>query len=325
MFHDSCQHKIVDVHQRQKGAHTYAIIAKRESDVCRQTMKIGIGLPTLLPSDQGSLMLDWARQADDGPFSSIGVIDRIVYPNFEPLTTLAAMAGATRRLRLLTNVLIAPLRSTVLLAKEIATLDALSGGRVTLGLGVGGREDDFVALSASYHDRGQRFDTQLTTLKRLWSGHPLNEEIGAIGPLPVQPGGPEIIIGGSSPAAIKRVGRWSNGYMVGTVGPESANTLYRQAEVSWQEAGRSGKPRLMACAYFGLGPGAQKRAPDTVREYYAFLGPMADFIVNGIAAGEEGVRAIIQKFEEIGTDELIMVLAIPEADQVKRLADVVSG
>ena len=289
-------------------------------------LKIGIGLPTTVPQDNGSLLLDMARQAEIGPFSSVGVNDRVVYSNFEALTTLAAVAGATRRVRLLTNVVIAPLHSTVLLAKQVASLDALSGGRLTLGLGVGFREDDFTAVSASYHDRGKRFDAQLALMKRLWSGQALNEEIGAIGPLPAQPGGPEIVIGAASPAAIKRVGRWGSGYMAGTAGPEYANQLYHMAEAAWQEAGRPGKPRLMACAYFGLGPDAQEHARASVQKYYAFLEPaIANVIVNSVSTTAEEVKTTIQRFAEIGTDELIMVPAIPEVAQVERLADVIGG
>jgi alkanesulfonate monooxygenase SsuD/methylene tetrahydromethanopterin reductase-like flavin-dependent oxidoreductase (luciferase family) len=287
-------------------------------------MKIGIGLPTTVPNNGGLLMLDWARQAETGPFSSVAVIDRIVYPNFEALTTLAAVAGATKRIGLLTGVLLSPLRQTVLLAKEIATLDALSEGRLTLGLGVGFREDDFTAVSAAFHDRGKQFDAQLGLMKRLWSGQPLNEEIGAIGPLPVQPGGPEIVFGGSTPTVMKRVARWGSGYMGGTVGPESTNQLYRMAEAAWQEAARPGKPRLIASAYFGLGPDSGARAQASVLKYYAFLGPTkANFMASNISTTAERIRTTIKKYEEIGTDELIMVIAIPELDQVARLADLI--
>src|ERR671933_208143 len=113
-------------------------------------MDIGIGLPATIPGTSGSLVLDWAKRADSGPFSSLGIIDRLVYPNYEPLITLAAAAAVSSRVRLMSTVLIGPLRPSGLLAKQAAPIDALSGGRLTLGLGVGAREDDFRAAPASW-------------------------------------------------------------------------------------------------------------------------------------------------------------------------------
>jgi alkanesulfonate monooxygenase SsuD/methylene tetrahydromethanopterin reductase-like flavin-dependent oxidoreductase (luciferase family) len=118
-------------------------------------MEIGVGLPATIPGASGSLVLEWARRADSGPFSSLGVIDRLVYKNHEALVSLAA-AAVTERVRLMTTVLIAPVRDAALLAKQAATIDAFSGGRLTLGLGVGAREDDFRAASATFEDRGDR-------------------------------------------------------------------------------------------------------------------------------------------------------------------------
>jgi alkanesulfonate monooxygenase SsuD/methylene tetrahydromethanopterin reductase-like flavin-dependent oxidoreductase (luciferase family) len=106
-------------------------------------MKIGIGLPANVPGAQRPDILDWAQKADAGPFSSLGIIDRMVYPNWEPLIALAGAAAVTNRIRLMTSVLIGPARDTALLAKQAASLDVLSNGRFTLGLGVGHREDDY--------------------------------------------------------------------------------------------------------------------------------------------------------------------------------------
>src|SRR6266487_6717199 len=155
-------------------------------------MQIGIGLPANIPGVQGKLIVDWAKKADSSPFSSLGLIDRLVYPNYEPLIALAAVAGVTHRIRLMTTVLLATLRNTAILAKQAASLDALSGGRLTLGLGIGAREDDFHAASASFRNRGKRFEEQLETIARIWSGQPLGDTIGPVGPTPARPGGPEI-------------------------------------------------------------------------------------------------------------------------------------
>src|SRR5436305_3644382 len=144
-------------------------------------MRIGIGHPATIPGANGQLILDWAQRADAGPFSSLGSLDRLVYPNYDALITLTAAAAVTRRIRLMTTVLLAPLHNGCILAKQAASLDAISGGRLTLGVGVGGREDDFRAAPASLHDRGKRFEVQLETMKRAWAGQPLDKNIGPVG------------------------------------------------------------------------------------------------------------------------------------------------
>src|SRR2546421_1927694 len=215
-------------------------------------MQVGIGLPGTIAGVQGKLIFDWARKADAGPFSSVATLDRLVYPNYESLVTLAAVSGVTQRVRLMTSILIAPLPTAGMLAKQAASIDALSGGRLTLGLGVGGREDDFGAAPAPFHERGKLFDEQLTVMQRTWTGQPLGNEIGPVGPPPVQQGGPEILIGGNSPAALKRSAHWGNGFISGGGGPPMAQQGYKMVEEAWQKACRSGKPRFVACTYFGL-------------------------------------------------------------------------
>jgi alkanesulfonate monooxygenase SsuD/methylene tetrahydromethanopterin reductase-like flavin-dependent oxidoreductase (luciferase family) len=286
-------------------------------------MKIGIGFPAWIPGVSGSFLIDWARTADAGPFSSLGLIDRVVYANHEPLIALAAAAGATRRIRLVTTVLLAPLRQTALLAKQSASLDALSEGRLTLGLGIGARKDDFLAAEAPFHDRGKRFDRQLELMARIWSGQAVSDEIASIGPAPVQAGGPEILLGGYSLPAIKRLGRWGNGFMAGGGDPEGANRFFRATEEVWKEAGRPGKPRLVGCAYFALGENAAERGGAPILHYYAFSQERAQRIASSIPSSPEKVRGIIQTYADIGTDELILWPAIPELDQIARLADVI--
>ena len=286
-------------------------------------MKIGIGHPGTIPGVKGQLILDWAKRADAGPFSSLGSLDRLVYTNYDALITLTAAAAVTQRIRLMTTVLLAPLYNGGVLAKQAASLDAISGGRLTLGVGVGAREDDFRAAPASFHDRGKRFEAQLETMKRAWSGQPLAEDIGSIGPPPVQPGGPELLIGGYSPAAIQRVSRWGDGYIAGGAPPPMARQGYEVAEQAWKAAGRAGTPRFVAAMYWGLGPNAADRAGAYLRNYYAFMAPMAEQIARSVASTPEAVKGAIQAFADVGVDELICWPCIPDLDQVDRLADLI--
>ena len=289
-------------------------------------MKIGIGLPATILHVKGSLVLDWARQAERGPFSSLGIIDRVVYGNYEPLITLAGVAGVTSRIRLMTTVMLAPLRNTGILAKQCASLDALSGGRLTLGLGVGGREDDFQAAPADFHNRGKRFDEQLAFMSRVWNGQPVNENIGSIGPAPVQPGGPEILFGGYGPAAMSRLSRWGNGFLSGGLPPAQAGPLFRMAEETWRNAGRPGKPRLVACIYYALGPRAEEGIAASVGSYYAYMGDAAvQQMIKSFPATPDAIRTVVQQFTENGADEIMLWPCIPELDQVQLLADCVGA
>ena len=286
-------------------------------------MDIGIGLPATIPGTRGSLILDWARRADSGPFSSLGILDRLVYPNYEPLITLAACAAVTDRVRLMTTVLISPLRGAGVLAKQAATIDALSGGRLTLGIGVGSREDDFIAAPASFHDRARTFEEQLELMRRVWSGQPASEEIGPIGPAPASQAGPELLIGGYSPPAIRRVGRWGDGFISGGIpDPDQVRQMFDLAKESWSAEGREGKLRLVACLYYALGPNAE-RGGDYIRDYYSYFGPAADNMARSIPSSPEAIEGLIHGLEEVGADEVICWPTVAELDQVDRLAALV--
>lgn len=288
-------------------------------------MKIGIGLPAAIPGVQGALVLEWAKQAEAAAFSSLSIIDRMVYKNYEALITLAAVAAVTQRVRLVTTVLIAPLRSAGLLAKQSASIDVLSNGRLTLGLGVGAREDDYRAVSSVMRNRGKRLEEQLEIMARIWSGQTMNNEVGPIGPHPVQAGGPEVLLGGYSIAAAQRVGRWGNGFMAGSGGSvQQAGLFFREAERVWQQAGRAGKPRLVGCGYFALGPDAAERGGAYILDYYAFLGEAAQQRARAIPSTPEAVRQLARAFEDIGADELILWPTLADLDQIQRLAEVVA-
>src|SRR5437588_3861584 len=160
-------------------------------------MDIGIGLPNPVPGTPGRALIGWARRAEQRGFSGLATIDRIAYPSYESLITLAAAAAATERIGLLTNVLLEPTRNPVLLAKEAASVDQLSGGRLTLGLGVGGREDDFLATGQDFHTRGRRFDHDLELMHQAWKGEPVAGALKPVGPAPTREGRVPILIGGT--------------------------------------------------------------------------------------------------------------------------------
>jgi alkanesulfonate monooxygenase SsuD/methylene tetrahydromethanopterin reductase-like flavin-dependent oxidoreductase (luciferase family) len=286
-------------------------------------MKIGLGIPAAIPGVTGEQLLAWVKKVDAGPFSSLGLIDRLVYTNYESLTMLAVAAGATQRVRLMTTILLAPLRNTALLAKQAATLDALSGGRLTLGVGVGGREDDFQAAGVPFKRRGRILDEQLAAFQQIWLGEPYSVVGKPIGPKPAQPGGPEILIGGNTPAAIKRLSRWGNGYISGGGGPQRAKQSFQVAKEAWQSAGRPGKPRLVGCSYIALGQNSLERGGAAIREYYSFLGPMVEGMASALPTTLDTIRAIVKGFADIGADEVILWPTTPDLEQIDQLAELV--
>jgi probable F420-dependent oxidoreductase len=139
------------------------------------------------------------------------------YP--EPLVTLAAMAGVTTRCRLSTNILIAPLRPAALLAKMAATVDALSGGRLDLGLGAGWHAEEFAALGVSYRRPGRRLEETIGACRALWRGGPSTYEGETVSfrdmyssPTPVQDPLPIWLAGGPTDATMSRIVRLGNGW-----------------------------------------------------------------------------------------------------------------
>ena len=286
-------------------------------------MKVGIGLPGNIPGTKGDTILEWARRADDGPFSSLGTIDRLVYDNYDPLVVLSAAAGATSRVRLLTCVLLAPLHNPGILAKQAASLDAISDGRLTLGVGVGRRPDDYEAAPAEYSQRGRQMNRTLATMRSLWKGEVVSEGLGTMGPAVVQPGGPEVLIGAGTPQAVRRVGRYADGFIAAAANAGAVNELYGMALESWESEGRTGRPRLAGVASYALGPNAADKVGGYIRHYYSFLGEAAETMARNAISTPEALKDTIRDMEGIGMDEVVFLPSVADLDQMERLADII--
>src|SRR5919106_526422 len=280
-------------------------------------MKIGIGLPNPVPDTEGATLVEWARRAEEAGFSSVATIDRIVYPSYESLIALAAAAAVTNRIGLMTNIVIAPLRDAVLLAKEAASVDRLSGGRLPLGLAAGSRSDDFAAVDRPFETRGRRFDAQIEAMKEVWQGKTLSDSGQSSVPLP----GHEVpvVIGGASDAAVQRTVRYGIGYTSGGAGRDMMAPIAESVRKRWTESGREGEPRLVALGYFALGPKAEEGSAKYLKDYYAYLGEWADRIAESAALTPDALKELAARYEDIGVDELIFDPTIAELDQIDRL------
>ena len=282
-------------------------------------MDVGIGLPNATVGVTGQQLVEFGRAAEEAGFPSLGALDRIVYHSYEPLLTLGAIASVTERIRLTTSVVLAPLRSTPILAKQAAALDNISRGRLVLGMGLGAREDDYHTSDIEMGPKGKRFDEQLDEMKRLWSGEERGHA-GGVGPAPERPDGPTVIVGGGVEASFRRAAKYGAGWMMGGGTPDQLREGREGVLKAWQEAGREGEPRIMALAYHALGPNAQQGI-DSVRHYYDWLGEYADQIAGSVAADEDTVRGYVAAFEDAGCDELIFFAGSPDLDQVTRLRE----
>ena len=246
-------------------------------------MQIGIGLPNQVRNVRADVIPGWAGRAEEAGFWTLSTVGRYAYPGLADTVALAAAAGTTSRIGLMSGVLLATIWPAPLLAKELASIDGVSGGRLTLGLGAGIRPDDFVVEGYGMTGRGARFDGDLETFHNIWQGDPVGS-----GPNPAVPAGTRqipLLVGGFAPAALDRMARWGEGYIGGSLPAPMIAPTFDAASQAWQGAGRTGSPRLVALAYYALGE------PDTgKRNVYDYYNVAGNDMANTIAGAVCGVR-----------------------------------
>lgn len=289
-----------------------------------------MSLPTMAPGYGPGTTETWSRGIDAGPYTSVSAGERITFSNPELLVTMSAAAALTERVRVFVNLVVLPLHPAALVAKQIATLDQLSGGRVTLAVGVGGREHDFVAAEAAFEGRHPRLDRQVAELRRLWAGEAPFEGADPVGPSPVQEGGPPILAGALGPKAMQRAAGWADGvtgFSVSGRGTEMAATN-SLAEHAWSEAGREAPPRKVSGCFYCVGvdrPAEVLRA--FTRRYLAIFGDgfataMAD---DTWVSSPEALVEVAGHADEAGCDELVLVPATVDPACLAATTEVVAG
>jgi alkanesulfonate monooxygenase SsuD/methylene tetrahydromethanopterin reductase-like flavin-dependent oxidoreductase (luciferase family) len=303
-------------------------------------VKIGIGLPTHIPGCRRDLFLDWARAADAGA-SSLAIADMVTTPAWDALAGLAAAAAVTERVRLMTNVFVLPLRNAGLAAKQAATIDVLSNGRLTLGIGAGGKkpvlfgitEDasahanfpDYAAAPAEPMGRSRRVDEQVAYMKRLWAGEAPMAGVPPVGPTPARAGGPELLAGTFAPAGMRRAVEWCDGFACFNHGAdaEAVEEHFRLASEAWKGSGHAGAPRVVGSCYLALGPDAADGKSAFLAKHYEHLSPEGLSRIDAAIgpAGDDAARRAAKVYSGIGYDELVFVPMISEVEQVHRLLD----
>jgi alkanesulfonate monooxygenase SsuD/methylene tetrahydromethanopterin reductase-like flavin-dependent oxidoreductase (luciferase family) len=291
-------------------------------------MKIGMNLPVMVPGLDRAAIHEWSRRIDAGPYTSLAAGERITFPNPEILVTLATAAAVTERVRITFSVLVLPMHNAVRIAKQVATLDVLSGGRVNLGLGVGGREEDYAAVGAEY-DKGiwRRMEEQVAVMRQAWRGEQVIEgALRPVEPLPLQTGGPELLAGSMFPRSIRRAARWADGICGFSFGPHDAEIAnqFDLARSAWKEEGRSDPPRLVTSFWFALGPDARSQLDEYLLRYLNFMGPEAarKIAPTVTTLSPETLRDAARRIADLGCDELILVPTTADPDEVDRVADI---
>jgi len=278
-------------------------------------VKIAIGLPTALPGTRPEIFTEWARRAEAAGFSSVGTIGRTVYDSYEELIVLAAAAAVTTRIGLATTVLIAPPREPVLLAKQAATLQRLSAGRLTLGLGVGWREDDFTIAGADWSRRGRTMDEMLVRIREIWS----SSEVGP----PVASRPPELMLGGAAPSALERAGRFADAFIAGPFETDTVVATYRAVVQAAKAQGRK-PPRLVTSRYFGLGD-TSETIDRNVRAYLSIGGEaLVREARRSILTDVPAIRAVVESHRAAGSDELFLWTQVADPSQIDLLAEAVA-
>jgi alkanesulfonate monooxygenase SsuD/methylene tetrahydromethanopterin reductase-like flavin-dependent oxidoreductase (luciferase family) len=291
-------------------------------------MDVGLAFPQMTPDLDRDRIRAWCRAVDDGPFSSISAGERIAFDNLDGFTLCTAAAALTDRVRIGFNVVVAPWHAPAMLAKELASIDVLSGGRLDVAVGVGGREQDYVALGSPFAGRFQRLDDTVAELRRLWTGGDIVRGAG-VGPTPIQPGGPPVLCSGTGPKSLARAAQWADGLTGFTLAadPAEAGATFRLAEQAWINAGRSTAPRRVTGSFVVLGPDAEDALPSFARRYLDVFGTDAAawLAARMPLCTPEAVRSFLVGLAAEGCDEVVLVPGRSDPDQVRRLAEVVGS
>lgn len=291
-------------------------------------MKIGMCMPYMTRDYDRQRILTWARKIDGGPFDSLSCGERITGHTYEMRSILAACAAVTERVRIIPALYVLPMHSAVLSAKEIATLDVISDGRVAVTVGVGGRENDYRAVGAPFAKRHERMDRQVEEMRKVWRGETLFEGADEIGPRSPQGADIPIYAGAMGPKAIARASHWAQGIYGASMGGdrEGHAAIFDMAREAWKASGRKDKPYLIGSFWYSLAPNAQENLQNYVYDYMKYLG---EDIGRGVAASmtrhtPDSVREALENLRAAGADEVLMVPATSHYDEVDRVVELLA-
>ncbi|CAB4334615.1 MAG: LLM class flavin-dependent oxidoreductase [Actinobacteria bacterium] len=289
-------------------------------------MDIAMTMPTMIAHGRHET-LAWCEAIDQGPWSSLAVPERVTYPSHSWIVELSAAAAITQRVRLWTTIIVLPAHDAVDVAKQLASVDQLSSGRLTVGIGVGGREHDYRAINGSFDRRWSRMDEQVETMRRVWSGEPPFEGADPVGPPPAQTGGPPFIAGAMGPKALARAAKWAIGVDDGStvfgIDPAATEAAFSRIREAWSAEGRSDAPHISASLWYALGDGAQERLYDYGYSYMKIFGEEVGTMMAGMlsTSNADSLRNSVSTLESLGCDELFLVPTTTDITELHRTRD----
>jgi alkanesulfonate monooxygenase SsuD/methylene tetrahydromethanopterin reductase-like flavin-dependent oxidoreductase (luciferase family) len=286
-------------------------------------VKLGMTLPSFVVGVDGPTIREWCRRIDDGPYSCVAVGERVAYPSHDLITSLAFAAAATRRVRLVSTIVVLPSHDPVRIAKQAATIDVLSEGRLTLGVGVGGRDQDYLAVGTEPTRRFARLDEQVDIMRAVWRGEAPVVGVPPIGPAPVQAGGPPLLTAAMGPKSLARSAVWADGLSGFDLAPDAGSVAATNARVrdAWTAAGRAERPWLATSSWFALGDGASDRLNGYARNYLATFGDEAASAMAGLCRLDDPgrVRDALSALAAAGCDEFVLVPTTDDVTELDRL------
>ena len=289
-------------------------------------MDIAMTMPTMIAHGR-SETIAWCEAIDQGPWSSLAVPERVPYPSHSWIVELSAAAAITQRVRLWTTIIVLPAHDAVDVAKQLASVDQLSAGRLTVGIGVGGREHDYRAINGSFDRRWSRMDEQVETMRRVWSGEPPFEGADPVGPPPAQAGGPPFVAGAMGPKALARAAKWAIGVDDGStvfgIDPAATDAAFTRIRDAWFAEGRSDAPHISASLWYALGDDAQQRLYDYGYSYMKIFGEELGTMMAGMLSTStaESLRESVSTLESLGCDELFLVPTTTDVTELNRTRD----
>ena len=292
-------------------------------------MKVGICLPYMKTGLCREDYMAWFQAVDEGPFHSLCCGERVHGPAMDMRILLAAAATATSRVEICPTLYVLPMHNATRVAKEIATLDVLSGGRLRdVSVGYGGRAQDYQAVGAQYKGRYARMDRQVEEMRRVWRGEEMVAGAGPIGPAPVQASGPRLLAGAMGPKSIERCAQWADGLYAWSFNGEEEELggAFAIADAAWERAQRPEKPYRLGGCWYTLASDGQQKLYDYIYGYMAIEGhEIATMMAESVnRSTPDGVRSALDNAEAAGCEAFYLVPATAELVEVEALAEILA-